>query len=574
MQPHTWLCGRWLTGRVLFYTAGAPDSGLCGKTDHIALASGDTRRNRLGDHFISGDFESSQVMIGSAASRYRLALIVIILAGFFLRIRTLALNPLWFDEAIEYWVATAPLDELLPAVKGALQDPPLYSLLLHFWMALGRDEFMLGLLSTFVAVLAIVTAYALGAHAHSRGAGLVAAYFFAVLPPQIRFAQEAGQYAILSFTLLANLLAMSYARQNNEWKYWIAWIITALLCVYSHYGSLLVIIAVAASVFLENAVKRRETYLARQAAATISMIALALPLILGWLPDQLFRGQTRSAFDIPFDALPAVVDSLLVRTQQLLRYQFTGHIADPDLLASLGVVALALLLLALLLSFYSLFKFPDRSYLVVWLLYVWVAYYAAGRLGAYPYGGTRHALILAPLLILCAAIGIATSWRMRRVLALVLMVGITFVTAVMPRDAPEDVRTLVDRYLARREANTPAYVYYNAVPGFRYQLQQQTGLKADLPAGWYQQCWAGEAEPYCAEDNVFYGRWIRALSPRDKSDEIFTAVEAAVDEDFWIFFSHTPDVEQEDVLKAIAERFTVIEKIEATGASAYLFRQR
>jgi hypothetical protein len=67
-----------------------------------------------------------------SARNYRSLSLVIILLGFALRAAALGERALWFDEAMEYWVASAPPAAIPATVKAALQDPPLYSLLLHF----------------------------------------------------------------------------------------------------------------------------------------------------------------------------------------------------------------------------------------------------------------------------------------------------------------------------------------------------------------------------------------------------------------------------------------------------------
>jgi uncharacterized membrane protein len=505
---------------------------------------------------------------------YRILLILILLLAFYLRVESLNFRPLWLDEAMEYWVATAPLDQLTAVVKDALQDPPFYSLALSQWLRLGRDEFTLRALTTFVSVLTVAAAYALGRQVYGRKTGLFAALLFAVLPPHIRMAQEVGQYAFLVFLLLVNLLMLACARQTNEKKYWAAWTLTALASVYTYYGALLVIAPTAGVVFLENLARRKTADLLYQAAASLLFILVALPLFLFWLPDQLFRGPVSGAFQVQLDTPSNELTMFLTRTQNLLAYHFTGLIIKPEEWANLRLAAWLLLLFSLLLSLYGLRKSSKYAYVLLWLLAAWATYYTVGRLGAYPYAGTRHALILAPLLILVVATGLAVIWETWPPLSLLTLGGILAVAMLAPVEGPEDVRSVVTQFLERREENVPAYVYYNGVPAFRYQIGLQKGEVEDIPAAWFRACWAGEDHPYCEQDTIVYGRWMRRFTTDEKVNEISRALGPEDQEAFWLIFSHTSDLEQAEVFGVLEEQFATEEAFEAPGAAAYLLRRR
>lgn len=87
---------------------------------------------------------------------YRMAVLAAVLLAFALRVTTLAERALWFDEAMEYWVASSNLPTLQPSVGDTLQDSPLYSLLLHLWLAGTHHEFWLRFLSTILSMVGMV----------------------------------------------------------------------------------------------------------------------------------------------------------------------------------------------------------------------------------------------------------------------------------------------------------------------------------------------------------------------------------------------------------------------------------
>jgi 4-amino-4-deoxy-L-arabinose transferase-like glycosyltransferase len=507
-------------------------------------------------------------------ARYRLVLVLVLLLAYGLRLRTLDRSPLWFDEALEYWVATTPIEQLLPAVRDYLRGPPIYSVLLHFWMKAGHHEFVLRQISTLASLLTIVTVAALARRVYRHSAGLFAGLLLAILPPDIRFAQEVGQYTLMTLTLSLNLYALVCARESDEWKYWVAWVVTGLAAVYTYYGTLLVIGPAAGYVLIEAGIRRQGERLRRLIMAGGLIVLLALPILIFWLPDQFHWGAAGGTIAFSANPLPVEVANLGRGIYLVSAYHLTGRLVEPELFAVLRTIAALLILLMLLLSLISLIHSRKHGYIVVWLASSWMLTYLAGRLGAYPYGPGRHALILTPLLIASGAVGLAFLWRQQRFLAVGLVVAIAAVTLAAPEEPAEDLRPVVSQYLASRNAAAATYVYYGAVPAFRYQLQLQTGEGGRVRGVWYPDCWGRRPSPLCAEDGIHYGRWMRHLSAEEKYLEIMSTLDGAGAGEFWVIFSHTDDTERRELLDVLETRHELAAQIEAEGASAHLFRSR
>lgn len=509
---------------------------------------------------------------------FRLPLLTVLLSAFALRLYNLEANPLWFDEAMEYWVATAAPADLLPAVQQALQDPPLYSALLHLWQSLGHDEFTLRYLSLLVSVLSVAALFALGTRLGGWTLGAIAAALLAILPPGIRFAQEVGQYAPAVCALTINLLALHRAATTNGRRDWLIWGITAVIAAYTYFGTLLILVPTAAVTFIILLRQQRSAAKRLLGMAAISLLLFA-PLALLWLPGQLFRGPTSSAFQTQLSSASAELSMLLSRTQGMLAYQLTGFLAQP-LAWQVRLQQVAAVLLLLLLAIGFLFALRQRQtpglalrWLALCTVASWLAYYAAGRLGVYPYGGTRHALILSPLLLAMAAVGLQTLWRWQKLVGVAVFLAIAAVALLAPPEPPEALRTVTDYWLSQRHDDTPTYIYYGAVPGFRYQLQlaqesPQTATDPLLPL-WYVHCWEGRPALYCNDGKLVYGRWIRSHPPAEKRAAILNAFNPLPDA-FWLIVSHTSEAEQKEVLQALAADYIVADQFRATGAAVYL----
>ncbi|HSH05657.1 MAG TPA: glycosyltransferase family 39 protein [Anaerolineae bacterium] len=504
----------------------------------------------------------------------RLIIILLLLVAFALRLRTLTTHPLWFDEAMEFWVATAPLSQLPTTVREALQDPPLYSFLLHFWQTLGHQTFILRLLSLYASLLTITLIYTLGRHLHTPTTGLLAAALWTILPPDIRFAQEVGQYAFLLLTATANLLTLSYARHTNQWRYWFVWFITAVLAVFTYYGSFLLLLGTSLSLLAENILTRQIHKIRRQLSAALLFTLTTTPLLLFWLPDQLLRGPTSNAFQFTLNPLTIELTNLLRSTQSLLAYQLIGYVPNPDLWAPPHLIAWLWFLALLLIALYICIRSPKCRYIFSWLLISWLIYYTAGRLGTYPYGGFRHSLILTPLLILVVAISLNHLWQFKPIISLTIFSIALITTFNTPPIPTEDLPTIITQY-QQQQSNLPTYVYYNAVPAFRYHLQQQQPTLSDtsLPASWYRDCWANLPQPYCADNGIYYGRWLRRQTFPQQATEILTTINAPAQPTFWLIFSHTSPDHIQQLLAQLTTTHTIITTIEADGAAAYLLQQ-
>jgi hypothetical protein len=260
----------------------------------------------------------------------------------------------------------------------------------------------------------------------------------------------------------------------------------------------------------------------------------------------------------------------LTSTAALLGYQLTGYLAEPEKWAALRGVAVTLVALSVLAGLVRAASLPRPA---VWLAAGWLAYYAAGRWGAYPYGGTRHALILLPLFVVLMALGVARLWRRHWAAGSALLLALVATMILAPIESQQDLRSVVAYWLANRGDATPTYVYYGAVPGFRYQLQLHDPAAREVPPLWYSDCWAdtAAAPDYCRPDNVVYGRWLRELPAADKVAAIRAQLEAP-DEPFWLILAHASPAEERELLLVLGQSYAAADTFTAVGASAYLLR--
>ena len=116
---------------------------------------------------------------------------------------------MWLDETFSVWLANHSVGEMLPWIVRIDQHPPLYYLLLHYWIALtGDTPYNVRLLSVLFGAATIPVIYLIGKRLSGVVVGLAAAVFLALSPFNIYFAQEAWMYTLLTFNAAVAIYAL------------------------------------------------------------------------------------------------------------------------------------------------------------------------------------------------------------------------------------------------------------------------------------------------------------------------------------------------------------------------------
>ena len=135
--------------------------------------------------------------------------IIITLIGGFLRVLLLANKGMWLDETFSVWVANHSVVDMLQWIIKIDQHPPLYYLLLHYWIALNGDTpYYARLLSALFGAGTIPIIYLIGKRMSGAVMGLAAAVFLALSLFNIYYAQETRMYTFLTFNAAVAIYAL------------------------------------------------------------------------------------------------------------------------------------------------------------------------------------------------------------------------------------------------------------------------------------------------------------------------------------------------------------------------------
>ncbi len=165
--------------------------------------------------------------------------------GAILRVIFIAKESLWLDEATASWFASGPLER---ALKAESTNPPLYYLILHFWIKIfGTSEVALRSLSVIPSVMTIPLFFSFARRLISERGALLATAILAFSPFHIAYAQEARTFALLACLLLLSssscfvtLSSKEPLRSKGEILPYIVWTVAAL---YAHFISIFFLFA-------------------------------------------------------------------------------------------------------------------------------------------------------------------------------------------------------------------------------------------------------------------------------------------------------------------------------------------
>jgi mannosyltransferase len=136
-------------------------------------------------------------------------LIIITLIGGALRVFLLANKGLELEEIFSMWLANHNVADMLQWIARIDYHPPLYYLLLHYWIKFnGVNPSDLRMLSALFGTATIPIIYLIGKRISGVLVGLTAAVILALSPFNIRFAQEARMYTLLMFNAALAIYAL------------------------------------------------------------------------------------------------------------------------------------------------------------------------------------------------------------------------------------------------------------------------------------------------------------------------------------------------------------------------------
>lgn len=216
-------------------------------------------------------------------------LIAILLLGLSLRLNGLGAKSLWQDEigTLKHVASGGVSDLIWSVLDKTLPAPPLHFLLVYLFSFLGSGDFLLRFPSAIFGILGVTAAYKLGEALFGRREGLLAAFLLALSPLHVRYSQEARAYALFMLLSAWALFSLWKGMRGGETKWWVGFIISNVLNLYTHLFALLVLLAEAlifSSLLLWGFVGRRPEARSKVGRAFLCVLGIMAIIAACYLP--------------------------------------------------------------------------------------------------------------------------------------------------------------------------------------------------------------------------------------------------------------------------------------------------
>jgi len=487
---------------------------------------------------------------------------------------------MWLDEAVEYWTATSPVAHLPAYVRDIIQDPPLYSFLLHVWMQASHGEAWMRMLSVLFGLGSVAGVMVAGYRLQGWAAALGAGFLMAVIPTAIHYSQECGQYAPMQCLIIWSTVALLGLVRSPDRNGFLRWGTLAVAAMYTYYGTVLPVMVPFACFVVEGFMRRDRARIRAGLITLVAVFVAVLPLLLYFIPSQIHRGPTGSGLEAgAVSSVAQGAGDFLKALKITFGFWFTGW---PSTAVSEWVtIALVVVLLAMAVR--------GQRRFATWVGVTALVYALIGWLHLFPFG-FRHSLILTPLFVplLACALGAART-RVLRAAAVAVFATLCLAAILSPTDRglrknlygksealwpeTEDIGPATKYWAEHRSPEQPTYVYYGAAPAFAYYAERYTHEQTARPPDWFLHCWRNRDDAsWCREGGIYYGRWLRAMKPEEKAESVFQSMNQ-VPPEFWFVMAHSQKNEQASLGGMLHQHFDFADRYAGDDAAAVLLRR-
>jgi mannosyltransferase len=212
--------------------------------------------------------------------------VVVVLLGT-LAVRFWTVSDLWLDEALTVNISRLPLHEL-PSYLRRDGAPPLFYVLLHFWMGwFGTSDEAVRALPGVIGVITLPFAYLAGKSLGGRTAGLAAFLLVATSPFAIRYDTETRMYSLVVLLTVLGFLALDRSLRNPRPGNLIGVGAVTGLLLYTHYWSLYLVVTMV--LWLAWVAWRGQPSWRRGARASLVAAVVGCLTFIPWVPIFLFQ---------------------------------------------------------------------------------------------------------------------------------------------------------------------------------------------------------------------------------------------------------------------------------------------
>ncbi len=217
--------------------------------------------------------------------------LVLLSLGAFLRFYRLGWHSIWADEGGSIFVAGMNIHSMFTFIVHQDAHPPLFFLILHGVLALGRSELLLRLPSALFGTLSLILTYGIARRLFNTLTARIALFLLAFSAAQIYVTQEIRMYPyFICLSLLSTYLLLRMA-EKPSWSSAALYCLALVITLYTHYMAVVVLFCHGTALFL---LFREKDVFQKLLVAQITAFISFLP----WIP--VIMTQQKAATTPPF----------------------------------------------------------------------------------------------------------------------------------------------------------------------------------------------------------------------------------------------------------------------------------
>lgn len=323
---------------------------------------------------------------------------------------------LWYDEAIEYFYSKAVLGQVPGGGSTAnmyericsTYQPPLYNILMHFWLMLFDSEFGFRLCGVIVtAVGGVGIFFGIEELSDDDLWALMSTLLYMFTSSVAYYALECAEYNLMLCCMAWAVCFYIKTLKRSHVSSLIGFFIFACLAVYSQYGAVFLVIGMFCSIVVDAIINKNGAMVRNIAIGTIVVfIFAALPLIYFFLfPQMNKQGSVRVSH------VPVFVDNIAIDFIKGIITCLYWDFTFPDLSILTDRLIIAGVGGALIFTVFALVKEHRQFYpFILSISVAYTIYFAAvacsfygynewnGELGCNNLGG-KYAIFLVPIIV-------------------------------------------------------------------------------------------------------------------------------------------------------------------------------
>lgn len=341
----------------------------------------------------------------------RPALLAVVSLALIVRFYAIDAPSIWYDEAYSLLLARETPTRIW-ALTALDVHPPLYYVLLHYWvMVWGDSPLSARAMSALADVGTLLLCIKLMSLIATRRATWIAALLLSLLPISVRYSQEVRMYTLLGFWLMGATLALvCWARRPEQTRFAALYVLLMTTAFYTHYFAGLCVL-VHWLFWWQSGVQRNATRIAGEQwlVANIAIVFLYLP----WIPHLLSQ--------LAFTEGLGWIEPVTLQGAMTLVWQFTvmgDGISQPSLW---HLMPLALVVSCAATAIIN--NEGERRFSVLLVGYFFIPLVAVYLISLFlPLFVPRYLVFTAPALAMIAALALDIWWTRRFLLVITVLV--------------------------------------------------------------------------------------------------------------------------------------------------------